>query len=125
MAYFKKPKVIWSIAAGIIAILIIILCLTNPQSIAHISNPQNISQNEITEYNAETLYKYKSKYIGDASNISQLSSKLHYAQLENPCRFRQIGRHTAYFKLQPITRKFCKGAKTNLCVKNACVISAL
>jgi beta-lactamase regulating signal transducer with metallopeptidase domain len=71
IAYFKKPKVLWSIIAIITAILTAAICLTNP--ITKASDRRN-------ELDYERIYQYKTLYVGDASKVSNLANSLHYAE---------------------------------------------
>jgi beta-lactamase regulating signal transducer with metallopeptidase domain len=71
IAYFKKPKVLWSIIAIITAMLTAAICLTNP--ITKASNRRN-------ELDYERIYQYKTLYVGDASKVSNLANSLHYAK---------------------------------------------
>lgn len=74
IAYFKKPKVIWSIAAIAVAIAITGVCLTNPAV-----NPYIKVKTE-NELNSKMLYKYKTQYIGNASNVGNLAYYLYYSE---------------------------------------------
>lgn len=71
IAYFKKPKVLWSIIGIITAILTAAICLTNP--ITKASNRRN-------ELDYERIYQYKTLYVGDASKVSNLANSLYYAE---------------------------------------------
>lgn len=77
IAYFKKPKVIWSIAAIAVAIAITGICLTNPAV-----NPYIKAKTE-NELNSKMLYKYKTQYVGNASNVGNLAQYLYYSEYRN------------------------------------------
>jgi len=74
IAYLKKSKVLWSAIAALTAVVVGALCLTNALD----STPK-----EVNGYNAATLYKYKTKYVGDASKVGGLTSNLPYTQYKN------------------------------------------
>ncbi len=74
IAYFKKPKVIWSIAAIAVAIAVTGICLTNPAVSPYIKTKT------IDGLNPEKLYKYKTQYVGDASKVGNLTSNLYYSK---------------------------------------------
>lgn len=74
IACLKKPKVIWSVIAALTAVVVGALCLTNALD----STPK-----EVNGYNTATLYKYKTKYVGDASKVGGLTSNLPYTQYKN------------------------------------------
>ncbi|MDD2402441.1 MAG: M56 family metallopeptidase, partial [Clostridia bacterium] len=74
IAYYKKPKFIWSIVAIIVACAVTGLCLTNA-----VGDTQKVN-NVVDGLNAEKLYQCKTPYIGNASNIGNLISNLHYAE---------------------------------------------
>ena len=74
IAYLKKPKVLWSAIAALTVVVVGALCLTNALD----SIPK-----EVNGYNAEVLYKYKTKYVGNASKVGGLISNLPYTQYKN------------------------------------------
>lgn len=71
IAYFKKPKVIWSIAIVVIVALITATCLTNPVA---------KSYTKINKSNVEKLYEYKTQYVGAAYKVGNLTDYLNYSQ---------------------------------------------
>ena len=75
IVYFKKPKVIWSIAAISIGILVTAICLTNPvvKSYTKVNS----------KFNAEKLYQYKTQYVGAAYKIGNLTDYLNYSEYKN------------------------------------------
>lgn len=74
IAYLKRPKVIWSALAALAVIVVGALCLTNAL---------DGTSKEVNGYNAATLYKYKTKYVGDVSKVGGLTSNLPYTQYKN------------------------------------------
>ena len=72
IAYFKKPKVCWSIIALAVALIVGGVCLTNA-----VSNNTNIETTKnISEYNAKTLLSYKTAYVGNNSKVSGIVNNL-------------------------------------------------
>ena len=74
IAYYKKPKALWSTVAILAALIIGTLCLTNAQE---------SSAKDINGYNAAAVYGFKTSYVGDASKVGGITSNLHYAQYKN------------------------------------------
>lgn len=74
---FRKPALWLNLAAIIFIIIFGVILLTNGQH-----NQINKKEvNKSNEYNAEVLLKYKNKYVGNASNVSNLIHNLPYADL--------------------------------------------
>ncbi|NMA94678.1 MAG: DUF4825 domain-containing protein, partial [Clostridiales bacterium] len=80
IAYFKKPKFIWSSIGSILLIIIIGICLTNP-----ISNKgdkgSDIEATGVLDY--EEIYKNRTLYVGDASKVSNLIGSLYYSEYKD------------------------------------------
>lgn len=74
IAYFKKPKVIWSIITFILVAVIMTGCLTNPTGQTDDKNLMS------TEIDYERIYDHKTLYVGDASKVGNLSSNLYYSE---------------------------------------------
>lgn len=67
IAYFKKPKVYWSIIILLIGLIVGGICLTNAVQDKKASNPKNKEQ---------TLLQYKTRYVGDNSKVGNILSNL-------------------------------------------------
>lgn len=74
IAFFKKPKIMWSIIAVAVTLALGAVCLTSA------AGKQGSNPEAVNNYDAEVLYKYKSLYIGDASNVGSLTSRLPLGQ---------------------------------------------
>lgn len=85
IAYFKKPKVIWTIIGVMVAIIIGIVCLTNPAG-----KPTNSTGTPIAEtsdiakdLDYKRIYGHKTLYVGNASKVGNLTDYLYYAKYKN------------------------------------------
>ncbi len=77
IAYFKKPKVIWT-GIGVVAALVIgAICLTNP-----IVKEAKIDH-KVNGLDYGKIYEYKTLYVGDASKVGNLISNLYYREYRN------------------------------------------
>lgn len=70
IAYFKKPKIIWSIITAILVVVVMTGCLTNP------TGKEN---NEIVGLDYKKIYENKTLYVGNASKVGNLTSNIYYA----------------------------------------------
>lgn len=74
IAYFRKPRVLWSSIAVIVAVIIAAMCLTNPIGKA---------DDELVVLDYERIYEYKTQYVGDANKVSNLLNNLYYAEYKD------------------------------------------
>ncbi|WP_027623281.1 M56 family metallopeptidase [Clostridium lundense] len=74
IAYFKEPKVIWSIAIVVIVTFIAVTCLTNPVIKSH---------GKFNKSKSEKLYEYKTQYVGTAYKVGNLTDYLNYSEYKN------------------------------------------
>ncbi|KAJ52784.1 beta-lactamase regulating signal transducer with metallopeptidase domain [Clostridium tetanomorphum] len=119
IAYFKKPKAIWSIVAIAIVILITAICLTNPVM---------KSYTKINKLNSEKLYIYKTQYVGDASKIGNLTDNLHYSKYKNGFSLQTDSKPygiTINYNIKPEVLSQNSISKTNNMLENAAVIFCL
>lgn len=120
IAYFKKPRVIWSIAIVVIVTLIIVTCLTNPVIKSH---------GKFNKSKSEKLYEYKTQYVGTAYKIVNLSDLLNYSEYKNGVSLQTKSEPygiTINYKIKPeIFSKSNIKEANNKILENAAVIFSL
>ncbi len=77
IACFKRTGIIWTIVAVAAVVTIAALCLTNP--IDRYNNPTEVND-AADELDYERIYQYKNPYVGNGSNVSNLTGSLYYAE---------------------------------------------
>jgi len=84
IAYFKKPKVIWTIIGIAAAVIIGVVCLTNPAGKPTNSTGTPIeTSNMVKDLDYESIYEHKTLYAGNASKVGNLTDNLYYAKYKN------------------------------------------
>lgn len=77
IARFRKTRIIWIIVAVVVVVTIAALCLTNP--IDRYNSPSQV--NDVAdELDYERIYQYKNPYVGNGSNIGNLTDSVYYAE---------------------------------------------
>lgn len=76
IACFKKPKVLWSIAALMMVLVIGLMCLTSANSAGARGKGTDGNSVLMGDYDVDRLLNYKFPYIGNASNVSNLLERL-------------------------------------------------
>ncbi|MGI6113860.1 MAG: M56 family metallopeptidase [Mahellales bacterium] len=80
IACFKRTGIIWTIVAVAAVVTIAALCLTNP--IDRYNNPSEVND-AADELDYDRIYQYKNPYVGNGSNVSNLTGSLYYAEYKN------------------------------------------
>ncbi|MCX7614234.1 MAG: DUF4825 domain-containing protein [Clostridiales bacterium] len=119
IACYKKPKVIWSTAAILAVLVIGIFCLTNARE---------SSKNIINGYDVSSIYRYKTKYVGDASKVNGLADNLPYSQYKNGISLQTKSEPyglTVNYTVTPDESSKISSDEGNTLIKNAAVLFAM